>query len=103
MAIRGGQEVIEGQRVPNGFEQITGLSSVQQLTVPAGTRLCFIQADGGSVRWRDDGTNPTPTVGMIMTDNSILVYNAAGETNPFTAIRFIEVSTTSKLNVSYYK
>lgn len=98
-----GTQVIDGQRIPNGYEQITDLSSAVGLTVPSGTRLCLIQAESQSVRWRDDGTNPTASVGMIITENSILLYTGSGETSPFAAIRFIETTAGAKLNVSYYK
>lgn len=98
-----GRAVIDGQRVPNGFQQITSLSSAVGLTVPAGTRLVLIQAEDQNVRWRDDGTDPTASVGMVITSDSLLVYTGAGEVSPFEAIRFIQETASAKLNVSYYK
>lgn len=101
--MREGLPIIDGQRIPNGYQQITSLSSATALTVPVGTRLCFIQAEDQNIRWRDDGVNPTASVGMVITTDSILLYTGAGETNPFAAIRFIEETASAKLNVSYYK
>jgi hypothetical protein len=80
-----------------GYQQITSLSSAAALTVPTGATVALIQAESQSIRWRDDGTNPTTTVGMVL---------AAGETVFFTgslsAFRAIEVSASAKLNISYY-
>jgi hypothetical protein len=80
-----------------GYQQITSLSSASALTVPTGATVALIQAESQSIRWRDDGTNPTTSVGMVL---------AAGETVFFTgslsAFRAIEVSASAKLNISYY-
>ncbi len=95
-----GQRIIDGQRecIASGFQQITSLSSATALTVPAGASLTIIQAEDQSVRWRDDGTNPTASVGHIITANSVFVYT--GEPSK---LKFIEVTPSAKLNVSYYK
>jgi hypothetical protein len=80
-----------------GYQQITSLLSAAALTVPTGATVALIQAEAQSIRWRDDGTNPTASVGMVL---------AAGETMFFTgslsAFRAIEVSASAKLNISYY-
>ena len=94
---RTGKPVIDGQREPLGYQQITGLNTVKGLTVPEGTRLAVIQPETEDVRWMDDGTNPTSSVGISL---------AAGEekryTGDFSAIKFIETAASAKLNVSYY-
>lgn len=82
---------------PLGYQQITSLSSATALTVPVGTGLCLIQAETQSVRWRDDGTNPTASVGMILAAGDILFY-----TGKSVNLKFIEVTASAKLNVSYY-
>jgi hypothetical protein len=80
-----------------GYQQLTSLASAAALTVPTGATVALIQAESQSIRWRDDGTNPTTSVGMVL---------AAGETVFFTgslsAFRAIEVSASAKLNISYY-
>lgn len=93
-----GDPVIDGNRLPLGYEQVTGLSSAKGLTVPAGTRLCLIVALTQAVRWRDDGTNPTGTVGMPLAVNTLLTYWG----DP-TLIKFFEQAASAELNVSYYK
>lgn len=81
-----------------GYEQVTSLSSAAGLTVPAGTSYILIQAESQNVRWRDDGTNPTATVGMVLAAGSTLEYDGSAPA----ALKFIEVAASAKLNVSYY-
>ena len=80
-----------------GFQQITPLTTAQILTVPAGARIAVIHADGQVIRWRDDGTAPTATVGMRLVVGGELVYD--GE---LTKLKIIEEATGAKANVSYY-
>lgn len=95
----GGQnKVIEGQRECLGYQQITSLSAATALTIPSGAILALIQAESKDVRWRDDGTSPTASVGMTITAGSMLEYNGVLEN-----LKFIEVTASAKLNVSYYR
>ena len=88
-----------------GYQQITDLSSAVGLTVPAvdeaGNKVmptrAFIVAEGANIRWRDDGTAPTASVGMILIQNNVLSYD--GDLNN---IKFIQTGAGAKLNVSYY-
>jgi len=80
-----------------GYQQITGLSTVKTLVPPDGATYALIQAEAQSVRWRDDGTNPSASVGMIITANTYLEYTG----NPAT-FKFIEVTSGAILNISYY-
>lgn len=88
-----------------GYEQITGLSSAKGLTVPTTDlnglsckpSIALIVAESTAVRWRDDGTAPTSTVGMPLATGVTLQYDG-----DLSAIRFIEQSASSKLNVTYY-
>lgn len=81
-----------------GFQQITSLSSATALTVPTGARAAVVYVESQSVRYREDGTSPTTTVGLVI---------AAGGTQTFGAnigsVKFIETTTSAKINVSYYK
>ena len=82
---------------PRGYQQITDLSASVGLTVPDGATRAVIQAEGDDVRWRDDGTDPTATVGMILAQNTSLDYS--GDLNE---IEFIEAAGGGILNVTYY-
>jgi len=88
-----------------GYQQITSLSAAAGLTVPVVTPeglnskavFALIIAEGAPVRWRDDGTAPTSTVGMPLAVGVPLQYDG-----DLTKIRFIEQSASAKLNISYY-
>lgn len=81
-----------------GYTQVTSLSSAAGLgTVPAGSNFAVVQCESQQVRWRDDGTSPTTTVGMLMNVGDVLLFD--GEPS---AIKFIEVTASAKLNVSWY-
>lgn len=84
-------------RNPLGYEQLTGLTSAKALTGQSGARFCLIEVEGADVRWRDDGTSPTASVGMVIKADGGIVYSA----DP-SKLKFIEVSATAKVNVSYY-
>ena len=81
-----------------GYQQITSLSSAAGLTVQKGAAGALIQCETQNVRWRDDGTDPTTTVGMLLEAGKELVYEAGN----LAALKFIEVSASAKLNVTYY-
>lgn len=85
-------------RVPLGYQQITTLTSSTALTVPAGATAAVITAESQAVRYRDDGTAPSATVGMPLAVATTLVY-----TGTLSAIRFIEQTSAAKLNVAYYR
>jgi hypothetical protein len=88
-----------------GYQQITDLTSAVGLTVPAmdktGLRqmptIALITPLTGAVRWRDDGTNPSSTVGMPLAAGVTLQYD--GNLN---GIKFINNGGTAELNISYY-
>jgi len=94
---------IGGTRGSNGYQQITDLSSATSLTVPTTNPASFyavIQCEGTAlnyVRWRDDGTAPTSSVGMQLFCGSELNYHG-----PLDAIQFINGTGSNKINVTYY-
>lgn len=80
-----------------GYQQITSLSAATALTVPSGATLAVVIPESQAVRWRDDGTNPTGSVGMPLAIATTLSYDG-----DLSRIRFIEQAASAKLNVSYY-
>lgn len=80
-----------------GYQQITSLSAAAGLTPPQGATMALIVAETQGVRWRDDGTNPTASVGMPIAAGAYLNYD--GDLN---RVKFIEQTASAKLNVSYY-
>ena len=88
-----------------GYQQITSLSSSTNLTVPprdlnglVGTpRIAIITPETQAVRWRDDNTAPTASVGMPLAAGVTLQYDG-----DLTQIKFIEQVGGAKLNITYY-
>jgi hypothetical protein len=80
-----------------GYQQITSLSASTALTVPSGATLAVVIPEAYAVRWRDDGTAPTGSVGMPLAIGTTLSYDG-----DLSRIRFIEQAASAKLNVSYY-
>jgi hypothetical protein len=89
-----------------GYQQITSLSSAQGLTVPeidptTGLKcmpvIALITPETQGVRWRDDGTNPSATVGMPLAAGVTLQYDG-----DLKKIKFIEQTASAKVNISYY-
>jgi len=88
-----------------GYQQITSLASAVNLTVPQRTPngqnnkpvFALIVVEGQAVRWRDDRTAPTISVGMPLAVGSTLQYDG-----DLTNIQFIEQVAGAKLNISYY-
>jgi hypothetical protein len=88
-----------------GYQQITSLSNATNLTVPQRTPngqngkpvFALIVAETQAVRWRDDLTSPSASVGMPLAVGIPLQYDG-----DLTNIRFIEQVAGAKLNISYY-
>jgi hypothetical protein len=80
-----------------GYQQITSLSSATGLTVPAGATRALIAPLTKDIRWRDDGTNPTASVGMPVSAGTYLSYDGDLQN-----IKFIETSASAELNITYY-
>jgi hypothetical protein len=88
-----------------GYQQITNLSSAVGLTVPVLDKnglnqkptFALIVAETEAVRWRDDGVNPTTTVGMPLAVGVPLQYDG-----DLSRIKFIEQTSGGVLNISYY-
>jgi len=88
-----------------GYQQITTLSSATNLTVPVTAvqglscrpSIAIITPESQAVRWRDDGTAPSATVGMPLAAGTTLQYDG-----DLTKIQFFEQVGGAKLNISYY-
>lgn len=82
-----------------GYVQVTSLSTAVGLgTIPAGATFALITPETQAIRWRDDGTNPTTTVGMPLAAGATLQY-----TGNLAAFKMIETAATAKVNITYYE
>ncbi|MDD3644340.1 MAG: hypothetical protein PHR19_02310 [Bacteroidales bacterium] len=80
-----------------GYQQITDASSAVGLTVPTGANFAMIVCEAQAVRWRDDGVNPTTTVGMPLAVGVDFSYDG-----DFNRIKFIAAVAGAIINISYY-
>jgi hypothetical protein len=90
---------------PIGYSQMTITSTAQPLSGPATqANKCIIQIEAtGNVRWRDDGTAPTSTVGMLLYAGNAIEFDADQSVSN---VQFILASDTVAnviLNVSFYQ
>lgn len=106
-----GQQVNEvtANLVPLGYAQFTsGFNAAQALTVPDNAVVCVVQVNGGGIRWRDDGADPTTAAGIFLSGyetgsvpRETLQYNGA-----LSDFRFIEdatAGTPNTVDVSFYR
>ncbi|HZZ79290.1 MAG TPA: hypothetical protein VFE62_12280, partial [Gemmataceae bacterium] len=84
---------------PLGYQQLTLAGTAQALTVPDGTRYVTLRAEGADARWRDDGTDPTASIGMPLKATDTAPYLYIG---PAEKLKFIEVAAGAIVNASFY-
>jgi hypothetical protein len=77
-------------------------SSAVALTVPVGAQFALISVETAAVRWRDDGVAPTATTGVLLPETSATEPWTYVGTKGLQDIKFIAVTGTASLNVSYY-
>lgn len=80
-----------------GYQQITSLGTATGMLVPAGASMVLVVVEGGSVRWRDDGVDPTASVGMPVYAGASMNYEG-----PLSQLKFISSSGAPVINVTYY-
>jgi hypothetical protein len=92
-----------------GYAQLTSIDSstlVSSATfgsataagIPAGTALLLIQPQSQAIRWRDDGTAPTATVGYPLAAGAELQYTGQGMQN----LRVISQVAGAAINIVAY-
>ena len=96
------QPTVQGVLAPAGYEQITaiGTSTAKALSYSSypAAAMALTQAEGDALRWRDDGTDPTSSVGMELADGDSIWYYGDLE-----SLKVIATTGTGILNVSYYR
>ena len=84
---------------PLGFDSLAVGSEAVGITAPTGATMARISVPTGTVLYRDDGTDPTATVGFPITGPATFDY--AGS---LSAIKFIATgSNTITLSILFYK
>ena len=103
---------VSGVYTPLGYCQITSLvlavalvsASCSTGAVPAGATIIEVCVETAEVRYRDDGTAPTTSLGMPVAPLSSTVpfcYQYAA--TPLSQLQFIAVSGSPVLDVLFYK
>lgn len=88
---------------PAGYCQLTSLSAAVLIStcsggIPARATIAQICVETQAIRYRDDGTAPTASVGMPTAAGSCFQY--AGD---LTALRIIEQTASAKVDILFYK
>ena len=95
------QQIVFANMVPTGFCQFTASTAATLATscsgIPAKSLVAVIVDETQSTRWRDDGTAPTTSVGMLLSVGSTLTYQG-----DLTKIQFVAVSGSPVMDVSFY-
>jgi len=74
------------------------VASATALTVPLGAQIAEICVETAGVRYRDDGTAPTASIGIPVSAGTCFQYSG-----PLTAIQFIAQSGSPTVDVAYYQ
>ena len=101
-------------RIPLGFYQYTATGTVNDLTdsagtgfaIPTGAQYVLLSSEGANVRFRDDGNNPTASIGLLLLTTATTPFEYWGPLIPVSsrpAFRFIGVTGSAILNASFYK
>ncbi len=87
-------------KFPMGYTQ-QSISGLYALVLPVGVSAAIIGIEGNAIRFRDDGTPPTASVGQPIPAGSSLTYAA----NPASSqtLYIIPQTGTAVLNISLYK
>ncbi len=87
---------------PLGYCQLTSVSSATAIStcsggIPARTGWAVLCVETAAIRWRDDGTNPTTSVGMPITAGNCFYYSGT-----MSALSVIAQSGSPVVNISFY-
>ena len=97
-------ETVIAARKPKGFRTLAISSTAKLLSeatggIPKGTSRAIISVATDAIRWRDDGTAPTATVGIYVAALASIELPSIEAIKAFQAIR---VTTDAALNIAYY-
>jgi hypothetical protein len=95
--------ILPNYAYPLGVVQLSAFSTATGLTdVPAGTATMVFSVEGEPVRYRDDGTAPTATVGVLLpvtTGEPYVYISPIG----IRSIQFIPTTGSATINAAFYR
>lgn len=100
------QTAVPGQPiVPLGYCQIAAVTLAASTPlsscsggIPAGATMAVLQSETAPIRYRDDGTAPTSSSGMLLVNGAGVFYPGT-----LSKLRFIAASGSPVLNVAFYR
>lgn len=98
----GGVVSVVRNEVPLGFEQLAVSSTAVGLaSIPEKANKAVMTVEDATLRYRDDGTAPTATVGLKVFSAGTIILNSRSSIMAFKSI--ITGATNSEINVLYYE
>lgn len=102
---------VSGSYTPLGHCQITSLASAVALVtascstgaVPAGATIAEICVETAGIRYLDDGTAPTASLGIPVVPSSTVPVCYAYAATPLSQVQFIAISGSPTIDVAFYK
>ena len=91
----GGVPNADANLKPMGYAQVVGIAAAISPPVPG--RILKLMPESQGIRIRDDGTDPTTTVGLLIPAGACYEYK--GDVR---ALRIIEAAASTTLNVLGY-
>lgn len=87
--------------LPKGYQQLSlSSAAIATLTVPAGAQVALITVSTNAVRFRDDGSNPSTTTGVLLPVTTAgLPFEYAGA---LAALAFSWTGANATIDISYY-
>ena len=79
------------------YQQQSVTTAANLASIPSGATYAVLSVEGNAIRWRDDGTDPTATVGMPVAVGQTVNYDGS-----LSKLRMIAQTGTATVNVSYY-
>lgn len=87
---------------PLGYEQKTvSDSAVGFDSIPSNAMKAVISVEDATIRYRDDGTDPTTTTGIIAYNGTVIILQGRESITKFKAIRTGAID--AELNCLYYE
>lgn len=84
-----------------GYSKLSVSDSAVGINAPSGANKALIIIEGGAVRFRDDGTDPTNTDGLPLFQNQSITIET---TQIISAMKFIKSgSNDATLHINFYK
>lgn len=94
-----GTRTYPANNFPLAYVQMTGFGVAALITgVPDGASFAMIQAEAQDVRYADDGSTPTATVGMLLKAGQ----NPTLYSGDLSKLKVIAAVAGAILNISYY-